>query len=106
MEKAKADFMVEFRASQSFIDACAVYYGEGFYDNLKQVGPVYPNLDLSKIFMDDLVPVTPVGDDIISEKTDDSTHTEHARKMTVWSLRNLLLRDPSFPWSHLLKILP
>ena len=78
MEKAKADFVVEFRASQSFIDACPVYYGEGFYDNLKQVGPVYPNLDLSKIFMDDLVPVTPMGDDIISEKTDDSTHTEHA----------------------------
>ena len=36
-KKAKADAVVEFQASQSFIDACAFYYGEGFDDCLKQV---------------------------------------------------------------------
>ena len=54
-EKAKADVVVDFKDSQSFIDAYAVYYGEGFDDCLKQVGSVYPDLDLSKISMDDLV---------------------------------------------------
>ena len=34
-EKAKADVVVDFKDSQSFIDAYAVYYGEGFDDCLK-----------------------------------------------------------------------
>ena len=34
-EKAKANAMVDFTASQSFIDACAFYYDEGFDDCLK-----------------------------------------------------------------------
>ena len=34
-EKAKADVVVDFKDSQSFIDAYAVYYGEGFDDFLK-----------------------------------------------------------------------
>ena len=34
-EKAKADAVVDFKASQSFIDACAVYYGDDFDDYLK-----------------------------------------------------------------------
>ena len=75
-EKAKADAVVKFRASQSFIDACAVYYGEGFNNCLKQVGSVYPDLDLSKIFMDDTVPTTPIGDDTVNEEFDDSAHTK------------------------------
>ena len=54
-EKAKADVVVDFKDSQSFIDVYAVYYGEGFDDCLKWVGFVYPDLDLSKISMDDLV---------------------------------------------------
>ena len=68
--------MVDFKASQSFIDACAIYYGEGFDDCLKQVGSVYPNLDVSKISMDDPVPTTPAGGDTVSEKTNDSTQLE------------------------------
>ena len=59
MDKAKADAEVEFRTSQTFIDACGVYYGDRFNDCLKQVGFVYPNLDLSKITFNDLVPMTP-----------------------------------------------
>ena len=78
-EKAKADVVVEFRASQSFIDACAVYYGEGFDDCLKQVGFIYLDLDLSKISIDDPV-LTTAGGDIVSEETDDSTHTEQDPK--------------------------
>ena len=35
MEKTKADVVAEFRASQSFINACAVYYGDKFEDCLK-----------------------------------------------------------------------
>ena len=65
--------MAEFKASQPFIDACAVYYGDGFEDCLKQVRSVYPNLDLSKVTMDDPLPTTPTGGNTISEETDDST---------------------------------
>ena len=74
-KKAKADAKVEFRGSRSFFDACVVYYGEGFDDCLKQVGFIYLDLDLSKISMDDLVPTTPAGGDIVSEETDDSTYS-------------------------------
>lgn len=35
MEKAKVDVVVEFRASQPFIDVCAIYYSDGFDDFLK-----------------------------------------------------------------------
>ena len=76
MEKAKADALVDFKASQSFIDACAVYYGEDFDDYLKQVGSVYLDLDLSKISMDDPVPMTPAGADTVNKETDDSTQLE------------------------------
>ena len=59
MDKAKADVVAEFRASQTFINACGVYHGDRFKYCLKQVGFVYPNLDLSKITFNDLVPMTP-----------------------------------------------
>ena len=59
MDKAKADAEAEFRTSQTFIDACGVYYGDRFNDCLKQVGSVYPNLDLSKITFNYLVSMTP-----------------------------------------------
>ena len=76
MDKAKADAMAKFWASQPFIDACGVYYGERFKDCLKQVGSVYPNLDLSKINLDDPVPTTLRGGDTINEESSDSIHTE------------------------------
>ena len=59
---------------------CVVYYGEGFGDCLKQVGSVYPDLELSKISMDDPVPATPVSVDTISEEIDDSTESERDPK--------------------------
>ena len=96
-EKAKADVVVEFRASQSFIDACAIYYGEGFDDFLKQVGSIYPDLDLSKISMDDLVPATPVGDDTVSEEIDDFTHIEHDPKDNGAVLAQPALERPVIP---------
>ena len=52
-QTAGADIVWEFKASQSFIDSCAKYYGIGFEDYLKQVASAYPNLDLSEITMDD-----------------------------------------------------
>ena len=76
MEREKADAVAEFKASQPFIDACAIYYGDGFKDCLKQVGFVYPNLDLSKVSLDDPLPMTPVAGDTIDKESDDSTHTE------------------------------
>ena len=75
-KKAKADAVVEFQASQSFIDVCAIYYGEGFDDCLKQVRSVYPDLDFSKTFIDDPVPMIFVGSDTVSEESNDSAHTE------------------------------
>ena len=74
MEKAKADAVVEFKDSQSFIDACGVYYGVGFEVCLKQVGSIYPNLDLSKVTLDDPMSTTPWGGDTVNEKSNDSTH--------------------------------
>ena len=59
MDKAKVDAVAEFRASQTSIDSCGVYHSDRFDDCLKQVGSVYPNLDLSKITFNDLVPMTP-----------------------------------------------
>ena len=35
VETAKSDAMKEFRASQTFIDSYAEYYGDGFEDCLK-----------------------------------------------------------------------
>ena len=80
VEIARDDAMAEFKASQPFIDACAVYYGDGFEDCLKQVRSVYPNLDLSKVTMDDPLPTTPTDDDTVSKETTDSTHTEQGLK--------------------------
>ena len=79
-EKVKADTVMDFKASQSFIDVCAVYYGEGFDDCLKQVRFVYADLDVSKISMDDPMPMTPAGGDTVSEETDDSTHSKRDSK--------------------------
>ena len=64
VETVKANAITEFKASQPFIDACAVYYGDRFKDCLKQVKSVYPHLDLSKVTMDDPLPSTPTGDTI------------------------------------------
>ena len=67
METARADAVVEFKASQSFIDSCASYYSDGFEESLKQVKFLFPDLDLSKVTMDDPLPSTPVGDTIFEE---------------------------------------
>lgn len=42
---------------------------------MKQVGDIYPNLDLSQIVIDDTVPPTPRGDDVASNKTVNYVHT-------------------------------
>ena len=76
MEKAKVDTMAKFRASQSFINACAIYYADGFENCLKQVGSIYPDLDLSKVSIDDLLLTTPGASDTVDKEFDDSTYTE------------------------------
>ncbi|XP_065638950.1 codeine O-demethylase-like [Quercus suber] len=76
MEKAKADAVAEFRDSQLFIDACGVYYGVGFEDYLKQVGSIYPDLDLSKVTLNDPVSTTLMGSDTIDKESNDFTHIE------------------------------
>ena len=75
MDKAKADVVEEFRASQTFTDACSVYCGDGFEDCLEQVRSAYLDPDLSKITLDDLVPTTTRGDETVNEESDDSVHT-------------------------------
>nr|POF07310.1 hypothetical protein CFP56_22824 [Quercus suber] len=72
VEMAKANAIIEFKASQPFIDACAVYNGDEFKDCLKQFRSIYLNLDLSKVTIDDPLPTTPIGDNTINEETDDS----------------------------------
>jgi len=97
IEKANANAVVDFKASQSFIDACAIYYGDSFDDCLKQVGFVYPDLDLSEISMDDPVPTTPAGGDIVSKETDDSTYSEQDPKDDGMVLAQPTLEGPVVP---------
>ena len=75
VETAKADAVKEFSESQTFVDSCAKYYGDGFEDYLKQVKSVYPHLDLSKVSMDAPLPSTPV-DDATLEEDDDFTESK------------------------------
>ena len=77
---ARANTIIEFKASQPFIDACVVYYGDRFEDCLKQARSISPNLELSKITMDDPLPTTLIGDDIVNEETDDSIQSEQDPK--------------------------
>ena len=79
VETARVNAITEFKASQPFIDACAVYYGDKFEDYLKQVNSVYPHLDLSKVTMDNLLSSTPTGDTTF-EETDTSTQSERDPK--------------------------
>nr|POE73894.1 hypothetical protein CFP56_42309 [Quercus suber] len=76
VETTRADAITEFKASQPFIDACTIYYGDKFKDYLKHVKTVYPNLDLAKVSMDDPLSTTLTRDDTVSEETDDSTKSE------------------------------
>ena len=76
VEMARANAVIEFKASQPFIDACAIYYGDRFKDFLKQVESDYPHLDLSKVTMEKPLPSTPADGDTISEETDDSTQSK------------------------------
>ena len=80
VEMARADAVTEFKVSQPFIDACAIYYGGGFEDCLKQVRFFYLNLDLSKVSMDDPLSLTPAIGDTISKETGDSTQLERDPK--------------------------
>ena len=79
VELVRADTIIEFKASQPFIDACVVYDGDRFEDCLKQVKSDYPHLDLSKVTMDDALPSTSASDPII-EETDDSIESERDPK--------------------------
>ena len=62
VEKAGAVSVIEFKASQSFIDSCVDYYDTGFDDCLRQVASAFPELDLSRITMDKSVLSTPADD--------------------------------------------
>ena len=71
LQTAGADVVRDFKASQSFIDSCAGYYGTGFDDCLKQIASAFPGLDLSRITMDDgedgpsQSAATPEADDVV-----------------------------------------
>ena len=97
MEKVKADTVMDFKASQSFIDVCAVYYGEGFDDCLKQVRFVYADLDVSKISMDDPMLTTPTDGDTVSEETNNSTQSERDPKDNGVVLAQPVVEGPVAP---------
>ena len=71
VETARDAVVIEFKASQPFIDARGIYYGDGFEDCLKQVKSVYLDLDLSKVSMDDPLSSTLAGDDTACKETND-----------------------------------
>ena len=97
VKTTKVDAITEFKASQPFIDACAVYYGDRFEDCLKQVGSVYPNLDLSKVTIDDPLPTTSIGGDSISEEIDDFAQSEWDLKDDGVVLAQLVVEGPVTP---------
>lgn len=68
--------MAGFRTSQPFYDECNNFYGDGFDDCLKQIATLYPHLDLSKIVIDNTVPLTFGGTDAIIDEADDSIHLD------------------------------
>ena len=88
--------MKEFKASQTFIDSCAEYYGDGFKDCLKQVKSICLHLDLSKVSMDDPLPSTPTGDTIL-EESDDSTEPEADPKDDSVVVAQLAVDQPVIP---------
>ena len=93
VETARANAMKEFKASQPFVDSCAIYYGDGFEDCLKQVKSIYPHLDLSKVTMDDPLQSTPTGNTILDE-INDSTESKLDPKDDGVVLAQLAM-DPS-----------
>ena len=75
VDKEKAYVVAEFRVSQPFFVACGAYHGDGFDNCIKQVGSIYPNLDLSQITINDTVSPTLGGDGTVSEEPDGFAHT-------------------------------
>ena len=96
VETARVDAVAEFKTTQSFINSCAGYYGDGFEDYLKQVNSLYPHLDLSKVIMDDPLSSTPVGDTIFKE-TDDSTESKEVPKDDSFILAHPVANPPVIP---------
>lgn len=92
VEKAMADTVVEFQVFQPFINACGVYYGDEFNDHLKQVVAAYPNLDLSHITINNTVPPTLEGDDIVNNESIDSVHTVEQK---VQDTNGVVITQPS-----------
>lgn len=72
VEKAKTNLATELAALRVQMEKAKI---DRFDDCLKQVGFVYPDLDLFKITIDDIVSQTPRGDDIVNDMPDESTHT-------------------------------
>ena len=96
VEMAKVDAVTKFKASQPFIDSCAIYYGNGFKVCLKQIKSIYPHLDLSKVTMDDTLQSTPTGDTIF-EETNNSTQLEQDPKNDSVILTQPALEKPITP---------
>ena len=97
VETARADAVTDFKALQLFIDAYAVDYGDRFEDCLQQVKSVFPNLDLSKVTIDDPLLTTPAGGGTISEETDDFTQSERDPKDDGVILAQLVVERPVNP---------
>ena len=93
VETARANVVTDFKALQLFINACAIYYGDGFEDFLKQVRFVFPNLDLSKVTM----PTTPAGGGTVSEETNVFTQSERDPKDDDVILAQLAVERPVTP---------
>ena len=96
VEMAKADAVKEFRASQTFIDACAEYYGDEFEDYIKQVKSIYPYLDLSKVSMDDHLLSTPIGNTIL-KRVMTSSSLRWIQRMIVSFLPSPQVKNKSIP---------
>ena len=100
VEMAKADVVKEFKASQTFIDSCAEYYGVGFKDCLKKVKSIYPHLDLSKVSIDDPFLSTPAEETLFLKRVMTSPSLRWIQRMIVSFLPNLLWTNSSFLWTR------
>ncbi|KAK9992780.1 hypothetical protein SO802_022483 [Lithocarpus litseifolius] len=81
---------------EPFIDSCAVYYGDGLKDCVKQVKSIYAYLDLSKVTLDDPLPSTPAGDTVL-EENDDSPRSERDPKDDGVVLAQPAVEKPDTP---------
>ena len=71
VDKVKDEAIAEFQTSQAYIDEIGIQYGNDFEDFHKQAILLFPGMDFSQVQINTLIPMTPVGGDVLDEEEAD-----------------------------------